>query len=82
MKSKRNKRIPVDADQAIYDQNASQSLPERESFLNQIESIKKGLDYAPETPMSHVRESIRERKLLAALLPRRTKIWSTRSGRP
>ena len=42
MKSKRNKRIPVDADQAIYDQNASQSLPERESFLNQIESDQEG----------------------------------------
>jgi hypothetical protein len=42
MKSKRNKRAPVDADQAIYDQNASQSLPERESFLNQIESDQEG----------------------------------------
>lgn len=42
MKSKRNKRAPVDADQAIYDQNASQSLPERESFLNQIESDPEG----------------------------------------
>ncbi len=42
MKPKRNKRIPVDADQAIYDQNASQSLPERESFLNQIESDQEG----------------------------------------
>jgi hypothetical protein len=44
MKAKRNKRAPVDADQAIHDQNASQSPPGREPFLNQIEPIKKGFD--------------------------------------
>ena len=37
MKAKRNKRAPVDADQAIHGQSASQSPPEREPFLNQIE---------------------------------------------
>ncbi len=39
MKPKRKKRAPVDADQAIRDQNASQSPPRREQFLNQIEPV-------------------------------------------
>jgi len=96
MKLKPHKRAPVDIDRGIQDRNTSQSPSKHERVPSRIMSVSATTPSAgirevsdqewdglsAEIPTSHVRESISEKKRLGALLPRLTKIWSTRSGRP